>query len=1116
MTSLLPQEVTGGQRRFYRAIRLERDLAEPGALDGYLLTPQVKQVARRLEAGLRDGATERAWTLTGPYGSGKSTFALFLAQLLSAADRSSPAWTLLKHQDLALAEHLALTLDGRGLLPVAVTLRRAPLALTVLEALRQAAGTLPRLNGVGVLLDDLAADLVRPQPDSRAVVRRVEALRDLVVEHGPYKGILIALDELGKGLEYAARHAGEDVFLLQELAEVASRSHDRPLVIIGILHQAFEQYGERLDLTARKEWAKVQGRFSDIAFLEPPEQQMRLASAAVAALALPGAAAWGGRLATIAESVVAAGHGPSGLKAEEFNALAANAYPLHPSLLIALPHLFRRLAQNERSLFAYLQSQEPFGLQELVRERPDGLMRLPDLFDYVAANLGGSLARQTATRRWLEAVDATERAPSLPPLETALLKTIGVLGILGETPAVQPTSPLLALALADQPDDPAVQTALATLQSRSLVVFRRYSRVYRIWEGSDVDVEARIEEGQRKTAGQPGMADHLGRFLAHRPLVARRHSHTTGALRAFEVRYLDEPARAEHLAPARLDGLIVCCLPAGASQVQRFLEWAASPPIAALPHLLVVVPDQIGPLREAIDELRALHWAWENTPELRDDRVARRELAERIAHVEQALAQLTTALLDPRLAPLGAAAGWLYRGEAQAARTPVDVTQLLSQAMDALYPESPRVRNELINRRTLSSAAAAARRTLIERMLTDGNRPLLGLEGFPPERSMYASVLQASGLHREEDGQWGFGPPPPADRQGLRPVWEAMERIIFGATQAPCPVSDLFAQLAAPPYGALPGVLPVLLAAFLLARADEISLYREGSFVPDPGIADFEVLMRRPELFAVAGSQVSGERAAVVTRLASGLGTRPATLPVVRGLLRRVRALPEYAWRTRRLPPEVLALRAAIERARSPERLLFEELPAALGEPPFAAATEPDTERIGRFFDRLNGALATWQAAFPAMVESAHDTLLAVCGQPAGEAGWIMLRQQARRLGADALHPGLAPFVRRLSDPGEPSTIVDSVLALVAGRPPRGWTDADVDRFPAQAAELGERFRHATNRLGVLTAEEETQAQALVARLRVQAGTDTSPRLLRAALTRLLTELDETEEVNER
>src|ERR1041384_2198025 len=72
--------------RFARSVSLVRDAHRADALDGYILTPTGRDVLRRLSDALRGDSPTRAWSLTGPYGSGKSALALFAAQLLSGND----------------------------------------------------------------------------------------------------------------------------------------------------------------------------------------------------------------------------------------------------------------------------------------------------------------------------------------------------------------------------------------------------------------------------------------------------------------------------------------------------------------------------------------------------------------------------------------------------------------------------------------------------------------------------------------------------------------------------------------------------------------------------------------------------------------------------------------------------------------------------------------------------------------------------------------------------------------------------------------------------------------------------------------------------------------------
>ncbi len=160
---------------------------------------------------------------------------------------------------------------------------------------------------------------------------------------------------------------------------------------------------------------------------------------------------------------------------------------------------------------------------------------------------------------------------------------------------------------------------------------------------------------------------------------------------------------------------------------------------ATRPGVLIVARQ----LRGVITELAALRWVWENTPELRDDRVARREVSLRITEAEQLLLRDLAGLTDPRLEPIGSGCLWFHAGLRQKVSSLADVSQLLSKILDLVYHQAPKIRNELIVRRTLSTAAAAARRNLIEAMLKCEAKPLLGMEGFPPERSIYESVLRA-------------------------------------------------------------------------------------------------------------------------------------------------------------------------------------------------------------------------------------------------------------------------------------------------------------------------------------------------------------------------------------
>jgi hypothetical protein len=1103
-----------------RSINVEQDAGQTAVAQGYNLTPQSRSTLARMLNRLGEStAPARAWTLTGPYGSGKSYFSLFFMNLLcSELPAHDYLASQLRQSDPLLAEQVVAYADltaTKGFLPVPITGYRVTLPECLLHGFNRVIANLPASDALSVWYASMQ-QTVR-SGDSRQLVTQLLAFNEIIcsLEYG-YRGLLIVLDEMGKPLEHLANYpeAG-DIYLLQEIAECVDRS-DRPFVFIGVLHQGFERYASHLDLTTQREWAKVQGRFADIAFQEPTHQQMALLAHAIE---------FTEELESVRDTISdyaheALEHGwkPPLLSDSEFGELCRQAYPLHPTALVALPHLFRRLAQNERSLFSYLGSLEPFGFQEFLQTyHLHDVLRLHNLFDYLVANFQGRLYASMRGRLITETVERLQGVANLSALSVMLLKTIGLVNWLAEVSDLQSNKQTLIAALRSPTvDTAAIQAALDELVSRSLIVFRRFNSSYVIWQGSDVDLDERMEVAQSKHQGVVKLAATVEQYLPPRPVVARRHSYRTGFMRYWHMRYVDSDNRQAigHVTDRGFSGTVLLCLPMTKAEHDVFIEWSLDTIWHGCPDFVIGVAQETTRTAQLAQELRNLHWVRENTPELRDDPVARRELRTRISAVEI----LIRSELDQTLSAHGLskanACRWFYKGKELTDQFGRGLSHLLSSLSDKLYEGSPILWNELINRRVLSSQGAAARRNLIEAMWLHGREPQLGIVGYPPERSMYESVLAKSGLHRRrEDASWAFHSPANGDPLNLRPVWTAIEQWVFTEEPQQRSVAELFDQLSLTPYGMTDGVLPVLLSAFMLAYRHETTLYREGTLLPAPTVADWEVLLRRPELFAVAGVRVVGPRAAMIARLADRLGVEAAVLPIVRELIRRLRTLPDFAWRTQQLSATTLAVRQAIERAHSPERLLFYELPAALELSSFATDEAIEPTQIEIFFDRLNVALQELAQAMGGAVERARDELLSACGFAAGEEGWHLFQREAAVILPYTNQATLAPLLKRAAQNGDSAAALESVLAYVANRPPRSWLDVNVERFPHQAAQIGELLkaeRSGYDPLASLSPSQRSQGQQIADRLQryVVEEFETDMEVRRAALRLVLRELE--------
>jgi hypothetical protein len=276
-----------------------------------------------------------------------------------------------------------------------------------------------------------------------------------------FKGILLIVDELGKFLEYEARHYGaNDIFLLQSLAEHACGGSKCNLFLFVMLHQSFEQYAKGLGESLKNEWSKVQGRFEEVPFIESSEQVLRVVSSAFEyKFSKQESSTIRKAITDVVEVLDSSGALPSVLKKTEAIRLFESCYPLHPVSALILPLLCQKIAQNERTLFSYLGSHEEFGLVDMLARLSsvDEWVFPHHIFDYFISNQSAALSDYATHRRWAEVVTALERLGDARSGDIALLKTIGILNIIGAKAGLKPSKAILE---ASQPSRKAVAKSL--------------------------------------------------------------------------------------------------------------------------------------------------------------------------------------------------------------------------------------------------------------------------------------------------------------------------------------------------------------------------------------------------------------------------------------------------------------------------------------------------------------------------------------------------------------------------------------------------------------------------------------------------------------------------------
>lgn len=1059
------------QDRFLRSAHLERDFADPKALKGYVLTPQTKQYIERLATGLRDKSGQRAWRITGDYGSGKSSFALLLAHLFG-------------EQHGRLPEHLRQAINFKrlgvsrpNLLPVLVTGSHEPLAVGLLRALRRDLVTTCGRGRPPIVIERIDAQLneslTQPVPD-QVVVHLLSEACSHVVGTGKGSGVLLLLDELGKFLEYGALHPErQDVFLLQALAEAACRSNRAPLFIVGLLHQGFNAYAEHLSQSAQKEWEKVAGRFDEVVFNQPLEQTAILIADALNI-----------RLAELQKGVVARSrndmgamvdlgwYGAAGTKST-LKDVAARLYPLHPSVVPVLLKLFSRFGQNERSLFSFLLSNEPFGLKEFARQSVgvDRFYRIHNLYDYARYSFGHRLGREGFRSHWNHIDSLVESFPAEHERDLQLLKTLGLLNLL-DSGNLLPSEDVLLISISGEEAE--VKASIRRLKEKRVVYYRGVAGGYCLWPHTSVNLEKAYEDAVRALGRVPHRVTPLiDPYLENRPLVARRHYIETGNLRHFDVSFCAVERLQAQLEYniEKADGRILIALCETEEERVAALQFARSAAVRARGDILCAIPSPLRVLAKLVQQVQRWEWVLANTPDLVNDSFASEEVSRQLAGARDALQQRLNCFIGVHHFTGTTELAWFRKGEEVRLKQGRELLSHLSNVCDELYPHAPRIANELVNRRTLSSAAAAARMRLIEGIFSSSAKSYLGMDPDkkPPEMSLYLSILKRGGLHKEQDkGDWQLTMPPANDDPcNIGPALRHIQSIFDARNTQRVKVSEILRELKRPPFGIRDGLAPVVVALYAAMNEQHVAFYDNGVFMREMVGLDAMRLTKVPESFEIQYCKIAGVRTELFERLLKILDvTRGETrtlelLDVVRPLCVFAAELPLFTQKTKRLSSSAVAVRSALLSAREPAVLLFRDLPAACGFGEFTSDKHSGSKKdVDLFVAALKNAISELRMAYPALHDSMKSELIAVFELSSDDDFRNILSRRAQQLALAITEPALKSLCNRLLDVQLPEPEwLESLGSLICSIPPARWSDTDLERYRQELPSLCKRFR---------------------------------------------------------
>jgi hypothetical protein len=988
---------------FQRSIRIDIDLNKEDVLNGYVLQPTAKSALENLARSLQH-SKQSAFTWTGPYGGGKSSLALLLSSLVS------PTKKLREHAKKILG------IDDSS---------------EIVKAFSQKWRFLP-ITGSRESVSDLiysAADQFLE--DFRKPGRRSKDVIGVLEEYAKAKRckILLVIDEMGKVLEHMAK-AGEDIFFFQDLAE-RTREY-RNIVTIGILHQSFEQYAQRLSKELRDEWAKVQGRYVDLPLSSTNDETINLVSRAIHAnYAHPQSARY-------AETVFKAIKVRRPNISDEIKRNLDQCWPLHPAVAVVLgPASRKRYGQNERSLFAFLSSVEAGGLRsflEQTKASESANYGPAEYFDYLNINLSAAIQGSGDSRLWALISDALERANRLSSNHQRLLKSIAVIELFKDSSGLQATTDVLETLEISSSSE--LEGLLQSLAKNSIIVYRKHIGAWALYAGSDFDIESAIDEAKAEIGELS--TELLAKLIDPAPVIAKEHYWKSGCLRWFTKQILSITALKQRKG-IRLDegsgGAFILVLPdeiSGINKLPEILQGESRliSEDSNYQHVGIILGSTSAELStsilQAAQESAALDLILRTRSELESDQVARQEIRGRIETAEIVLeTQLEAAMLQ---------ASWTYAGGAHHEfDRKAGLGIIASYVASNIYKYCPEFHNELLNRQSLSSSAAKARKDLLYQMLASEHKEHLGYTGSSPDAGLYGSILRDR-IHSRYGETWRFVcDSSKADNLGK--LWRETEALLNDSEDG-ISLPKIYKFWEGKPFGLRRGISPVLFFAFYLANREKYAIYSQSVFIPTLTDIHIDEFLKSPDEFLVREVRLTADQEALLRNLSHSLAKTQRSLfeisplEIARGLVARILRLPSWTRRTAKLNPDTRRIRASLLAANDPNALLFHELPKVLG-----------TTDSAYILSELTKAIEELELALPKQLQSVMDAMLSALGEKHSDLK--LLNQRATAIKGQSGDPEMDGFLVRLSDFANSTEQSLDMVSIAAKKQARDLTDLD-------------------------------------------------------------------------
>lgn len=566
-----------------------------------------------------------------------------------------------------------------------------------------------------------------------------------------YDGVYIIYDEFSKYLEASIGNATiSDIKLLQDFAEKCVRSENKQMHLMLICHKDIANY---IDNNLPKEkvdgWRGVSGRFKHINLHNNFSQMYEIISEVI----LKKQPAWN----TFVEE-----HMPkfddlkhrfttNGLldsKDEEcVKSAIIGCYPLHPISTFVLPRLSEKVAQNERTLFTFLSSEEKFSLSTFL-ETAEGEFPIitPDyLYDYFEP-LFRKEPYTSDIHKMYKLTSNILKKVATDSISSKIVKTIALIYIVEQFEKLPPIYDIIVDAYRDCVEDTKeISNALEDLINKDCIVYLKRSNNYlKLKESSGIDIPGEISKRIENTKSSTSVKEIINKASFDSYMYPTRYNDEHEITRYFDFFFIDSKEFWSvedwnlKIGDTMADGVVYAIIPESAEEIKR-IKRALADGNCNHDRIIFCIPrkyqniEKIAYEYKAVMELKALAV---------DDELQSDEYEIYIEDLEEVINSFIASYARPE----NKSSDYYHNGRKQRLYRKAQMSALLSDICEQTYPHAPTINNESINKNILPTVAVNSRTKLLNGLLNATLEVNLGLTGTGQDVSIMRSTLIQTGI----------------------------------------------------------------------------------------------------------------------------------------------------------------------------------------------------------------------------------------------------------------------------------------------------------------------------------------------------------------------------------